>query len=132
MKEITYPIIIETDNVEIDYFDSLELAASIMEPEDVEDGLFKAFDAEGKRLTIKVKHKKLKTFFLFKPFFLILDILALNWNEKVAYVEIALEPDFVTQNDHLQKALNKYFKNKGFDTENMDLQELIMLMINRP
>jgi len=103
MKEIITPIIVKIDNSDIEYFDSPEKAAASMEPADVEDGLFEAYDAEGKLLSIKVTYKKLETPFLFRPIFFMLDILGLSYNEKIGVVSITLEPDSQDKKNKLKE-----------------------------
>ncbi|MBP9663041.1 MAG: hypothetical protein KBD94_00360 [Pyrinomonadaceae bacterium] len=56
------PIIIITDGVDVEFFYSLTDAQSDMEPIDVQEGLFTAFDAEGQKLNpVPKSHKSLFT-----------------------------------------------------------------------
>jgi len=128
MNEVIFPVIVVTDDSQVEYYDSIQTAATLMEPADVEDGLYKAYDSEGKLLHIIVKHKKHETPFLFKPIFFILDILSFSLNHQDKFVEIFLSPDYQDKRDELVKNLSKYLTYKGLDTEHKNLPELIKML----
>lgn len=129
MREIILPIILEIDNCEIIYCDSIEVAVSIMEPEDAEEGVFKAYDAVGKSLSLEVKYKKPKTYTLLKPFLFMTKPITFRFHDvEVSYIAIELKPDYLDKSDYLEAAIEKYLKERGVDASNKTLSELVRLL----
>lgn len=54
------PIIVIEENTDVHFYQTIEDAQDALEPVDVEDGLYQAYDADGNKLLIKIIMSKIK------------------------------------------------------------------------
>lgn len=128
-EKIILPIIVEREIEGLKHYHSIEQALLLMDLKDIENKMYKAFDAEGKTISISVVYKKSKVCFLLRLLFYIYNILCFLPTKKY-YFEVFLSRTYQDEKEYIELALNKYLQGYGLYTANKNLLELIRLLRN--